>query len=128
MKVIKKINNNVALCLDGNQRELIAFGKGIGFKPIPYELTDLSVIERTYYGISPEYQGLLKEIPKEIERLTCVRKMSAPTCSKRPARTWEARKCPISCFISNGSAPASRLNLACNKGKRAPFVQIYQTH
>lgn len=66
MKVIKKINNNVALCLDGNQRELIAFGKGIGFKPIPYELTDLSVIERTYYGISPEYQGLLKEIPKEI--------------------------------------------------------------
>ena len=45
MKVIKKINNNVALCLDGNQRELIAFGKGIGFKPIPYELTDLSVIE-----------------------------------------------------------------------------------
>jgi len=50
----------------GNQRELIAFGKGIGFKPIPYELTDLSVIERTYYGISPEYQGLLKEIPKEI--------------------------------------------------------------
>ena len=40
MKVIKKINNNVALCLDGNQRELIAFGKGIGFKPIPYELTD----------------------------------------------------------------------------------------
>ena len=35
MKVIKKINNNVALCLDGNQRELIAFGKGIGFKPIP---------------------------------------------------------------------------------------------
>ena len=66
MKVIKKINNNVALCLDGNQRELIAFGKGIGFKPIPYELTDLSVIERTYYGISPEYLGLLKEIPKEI--------------------------------------------------------------
>ncbi len=56
----------MALCLDGNQRELIAFGKGIGFKPIPYELTDLSVIERTYYGISPEYQGLLKEIPKEI--------------------------------------------------------------
>ena len=53
MKVIKKINNNVALCLDGNQRELIAFGKGIGFKPIPYELTDLSVIERTYSFTRP---------------------------------------------------------------------------
>ena len=66
MRVIKKINNNVAVCLDGNNNELIAFGRGIGFKPTPYELTDLSVIERTYYGISPEYLGLLKEIPKEI--------------------------------------------------------------
>lgn len=66
MRIIKKINNNVAVCLDGNNNELIAFGKGIGFKPTPYELTDLSVIERTYYGISPEYLGLLKEIPKDI--------------------------------------------------------------
>ena len=64
MRVIKKINNNVAVCLDGNNNELIAFGRGIGFKPTPYELTDLSVIERTYYGISPEYLGLLTEIPK----------------------------------------------------------------
>lgn len=66
MRVIKKINNNVAVCLDGNHNELIAFGKGIGFRAVPYELTDLSVIERTYYGISPEYMGLLKEIPKDV--------------------------------------------------------------
>jgi transcriptional antiterminator len=31
MKVIKKININVALCVDNNKKELIAFGKGIGF-------------------------------------------------------------------------------------------------
>ncbi len=31
MKVIKKINNNVALCVDNHKKELIAFGKGIGF-------------------------------------------------------------------------------------------------
>lgn len=64
MKVIKKINNNVALCLDGNQRELIAFGKGIGFKPIPYELTDLSVIERTYYGHQPRIPGPAERDPQ----------------------------------------------------------------
>ena len=31
MKVIKKINNNVVICLDHNNRELVAFGRGIGF-------------------------------------------------------------------------------------------------
>ncbi|MBA1393021.1 hypothetical protein EQ500_03915, partial [Lactobacillus sp. XV13L] len=44
MQVIKKINNNAAICLDQNQDELIAFGKGIGFPKTPYELTDLSKI------------------------------------------------------------------------------------
>lgn len=29
MLAIKKINNNVAVCKDGNGCELIAFGKGI---------------------------------------------------------------------------------------------------
>lgn len=66
MKVIKKINNNVAVCLDNNQNELIAFGKGIGFPCIPYELTDLSCIHRTYYGIQSNYLGLLNEIPEEV--------------------------------------------------------------
>ena len=58
MKVIKKINNNVAICLDNNT-ELIAFGKGIGFKQMPYELADLSVVTRTYYGVDRKYFDLL---------------------------------------------------------------------
>ena len=29
MKVIKKINNNVALCIDQGGKELIALGKGM---------------------------------------------------------------------------------------------------
>lgn len=66
MKVIKKINNNVAVCLDGNENELIAFGRGIGFPSMPYELTDLGIIHRTYYGIQSNYLGLLNEIPEEI--------------------------------------------------------------
>lgn len=70
MKVIKKINNNVAVCLDNDGHELIAFGKGIGFPKTPYELTDLSKVWRTYYGINPNYLGLLNEIPEEIVHLS----------------------------------------------------------
>lgn len=66
MKVIKKINNNAAVCLDNNGRELIAFGKGIGFPAIPYDITDLTVINRTYYGIDPAYFGLVQEIDESI--------------------------------------------------------------
>ena len=50
MKVIKCINNNVAICVDGNNRQLIAFGSGIGFKKPPFEVA-LSQIERTFYDI-----------------------------------------------------------------------------
>ena len=66
MKVIKKINNNVAICVDNNNHELIAFGKGIGFPQMPYELTDLNKIDRTYYGVNQNYLGLLDEIPEDI--------------------------------------------------------------
>lgn len=70
MIVIKKINNNVAICKDNSGRELVAFGKGIGFPAIPYELTDLRKIERTFYNISIQYIPLLKEIPYEIIQFT----------------------------------------------------------
>lgn len=63
MKVIKKINNNVVVCLDNNGHELIAFGKGLGFQKTPYELTDLSLITRTFYGANSQYYALLDEIP-----------------------------------------------------------------
>lgn len=66
MKVIKKINNNVALCCDKNGKELIAFGSGIGFPKMPYELTDLSKISKTFYGVSGNYIKLLDDIPDEI--------------------------------------------------------------
>ena len=65
MMVLKKINNNVAICQDGNQRELIAFGEGIGFPPTPYELTDLTGIDRTFYNVSSKYISLLHDIPTE---------------------------------------------------------------
>lgn len=66
MKVIKKINNNVAVCLDSKSRELIAFGKGIGFPNVPYELNDLSKIDRTFYSIKDSYLLLLNEINEKL--------------------------------------------------------------
>lgn len=66
MKVVKKINNNVAVCLDNNGDELVAFGKGIGFPKMPYELTDLSKISMTFYKLDFHYYQLLKEIPADI--------------------------------------------------------------
>ena len=70
MMVVKKINNNVAICRDGSQRELIAFGRGIGFPPTPYELTDLSRIDRTFYNVNSKYIPLLADIPPEIVQFT----------------------------------------------------------
>ncbi|MBQ6333704.1 MAG: PRD domain-containing protein [Erysipelotrichaceae bacterium] len=66
MKVVKRINNNVVECIDSSGQEIIAFGKGIGFHEIPYELTDMSLVQRTYYGIHKNYYQLVNEIPEEV--------------------------------------------------------------
>lgn len=70
MVVLKKINNNVAICKDSGGRELIAFGKGIGFPQTPYILTDLRKIERTFYNVSSQYIFMLNDIPYEIIQFT----------------------------------------------------------
>ena len=66
MKAIRKINNNVAICIDNNDKELIAFGKGIGFPKMPYEITDLSIIQMTFYRIDSNLYKMIEEIPDEI--------------------------------------------------------------
>ncbi len=65
MKVIKNINNNVSLCVDNIGREVIAFGKGIGFIKPPYEVP-LSQIERTFYNITTADSEIIKKIPVSI--------------------------------------------------------------
>lgn len=55
MKVIKNINNNWVLCVDEKGKELVAFGKGLGFPKMPYELKDMSKINRTFYGVKEDY-------------------------------------------------------------------------
>lgn len=66
MKVIKKINNNAAVCLDSQNHEMVAIGTGIGFPSVPYEITDLSLIQKTYYDVEPMQLNLLNQIPESI--------------------------------------------------------------
>ncbi len=70
MKLIKKINNNFALGIDGNGEEVILYGKGVGFQKMPCELNDLKLIDRTYYNVDERYLGLLNEIPEEVMNIS----------------------------------------------------------
>lgn len=66
MEIFKKINNNVALARDAKGRELVVFGKGVGFPVMPYQLDDLSNIRRTFYDVNETYFDLLRDIPEEV--------------------------------------------------------------
>ncbi len=70
MLVMRKINNNIALCQDGKGRILVALGKGIGFPKMPYELTDMNLVQSTYYNISPQYLDMLDSIPANVLEFT----------------------------------------------------------
>ncbi|MDO5601388.1 MAG: PRD domain-containing protein [Oscillospiraceae bacterium] len=65
MKAIKKINNNVALCVDSNGQELIAFGKGIGFPSMPCEITPAQ-ISMTFYRIDKPFYEMIRELPEKV--------------------------------------------------------------
>lgn len=66
MKITKKLNNNVALAVDGNGKELVVFGRGVGFPAMPYELTDLSKIQRTFYDMTSTYIQLAASLPEDM--------------------------------------------------------------
>lgn len=66
VKITKKINNNVALALDGAGKELVVFGRGVGFPAMPYELTDLSKIQRTFYDVKSSYVQMAESLPEDI--------------------------------------------------------------
>lgn len=65
MQAIKNINNNVSLCIDSSGREVVAFGKGVGFIKPPQTIP-LSKIERTFYNISEVDFEMIKNIPANI--------------------------------------------------------------
>lgn len=66
MRLLKKINNNYALALDSQGIQIIVEGKGIGFQKMPCELTDLSLIKRTYYDTKDQDIELIKSVSEEV--------------------------------------------------------------
>lgn len=67
MRVAKRINNNVVMCVDSKGRSVVAFGKGISFS-INKETGELplSAIERTFYNVDEHYLALLEELSPEV--------------------------------------------------------------
>lgn len=65
MKLLRKINNNAAVAQDKRGREMVVLGRGVGFHPMPYELTDLSVVYRTFYDVDPQYYEMLSSLPEQ---------------------------------------------------------------
>lgn len=66
MLVIKNINNNVSVCVDGNGNEVIAFGKGIGFHQPPFEIEDMNIVKRTFYDVNPKLISLINQIDEDV--------------------------------------------------------------
>lgn len=69
MEIAKRINTSAVLCIDGNGRQLVAFGRGLGFKDVGDELP-LSEIQRTFYNVSSRYIALIDEVSDELLELT----------------------------------------------------------
>lgn len=66
MILIKKINNNFALARDSTGENIIVEGRGIGFHAMPSEVSDLSKIKRTYYGIENNTAKMLESIQEDV--------------------------------------------------------------
>ena len=98
MLAIKKLNNNAVLCRDGQGRDVIAMGRGVGFGgDFPRELP-LSKIEHTFYDIDPKVRedwknglcdlGIMREEPqikvpkKLLQELIAVRDPEKPISEK----------------------------------------------
>lgn len=69
MFVLRKINNNCVLARDSSGADVIAFGKGLGFHSVPYELNDLARVERTFYGMDSSSIRALQDIPSDVLEL-----------------------------------------------------------
>lgn len=103
LRITKKINNNVALALDSAGKEIVVFGRGIGFPEMPYELTDLSKIQRTFYDIKFNYVELAASLPEDIVLLA--------------ADIVEIARCDLDCDL-NPNLPitlADHLNFAIER-------------
>ncbi len=66
MLITKAINNNVVLAEDENGRELVLFGKGLGFRGAPSYIEDESAIQRSFRDVSPELYDALASLGDDV--------------------------------------------------------------
>lgn len=66
MQIIRSINTSAAIGLDNAGHEVVLLGKGIGFPKMPYELTDLSIIDRSFYDVDPKYLDMLSCLQEKV--------------------------------------------------------------
>ena len=65
MRALRKLNNNVVVCIDGSGREVIAMGKGLGFGEMPREIP-LGEIERTFYNVGEKDLNIMRDLPTNV--------------------------------------------------------------
>ncbi|CAI6047138.1 Transcription antiterminator LicT [Paenibacillus sp. JJ-100] len=69
MRVVKVLNTSIVLAKRNDSKEVIAMGKGIGFRSRPGDIINESEIEKVYVveneGMSSDMTALMKETPKE---------------------------------------------------------------
>lgn len=66
MRIVKKINNNVALAVDAAGKDVVVFGKGIGFPAMPYELDDVSCVQRMFHDVDNRVFEAVAAIPDKV--------------------------------------------------------------
>lgn len=66
MRIIKKLNNSAAVAVDDNGKELVVFGRGLGFGKLPYTLKDLSKIERSFYDVKLDQRQAIADLPQDL--------------------------------------------------------------
>lgn len=70
LKISKQLNNNIVIAADGQGREVVLMGKGIGFGVKPGEAPNMDLVEKRFFGLSSgahtdQLAELLERIPLE---------------------------------------------------------------
>lgn len=70
MKITKQLNNNIVIAADGQGREVVLMGKGIGFGARPGMEPNMDLVEKRFFGLSSgehtqQLAELLGRIPLE---------------------------------------------------------------
>lgn len=60
--IVRKLNNNVALAREDSGKELVVFGKGIGYPKTPYTLYNETRISKRFYGVSDKVLSIVASL------------------------------------------------------------------